>query len=58
MLGLEQYLRECGLEESASSDEAAPVADQWLHLLSGHALDLRANGENEQRLYSFDADGT
>jgi AhpD family alkylhydroperoxidase len=56
-LGLEQYLRECGLEESLIHliKLRASQINGCAYCLDMHWKDLRANGENEQRLYSLDA---
>jgi AhpD family alkylhydroperoxidase len=57
MLGLEQYLRECGLEESLLRliKLRASQINGCAYCLDMHWKDLRAIGENEQRLYSLDA---
>jgi AhpD family alkylhydroperoxidase len=57
MLGLEQYLRECGLEESLLRlvKARASQINGCAYCLDIHWKDLRAMGESEQRLYSLDA---
>lgn len=57
MLGLGQYLRECGLEESLLTliDFRASQINGCAYCLDMHSKDLRAAGETEQRLYSLDA---
>jgi AhpD family alkylhydroperoxidase len=57
MLGLGQYLRECGLEESLMTliDFRASQINGCAYCLDMHSKDLRAAGETEQRLYSLDA---
>jgi AhpD family alkylhydroperoxidase len=57
MLGLGRYLRECGLEESLLTliDLRASQINGCAWCLDMHWKDLRAMGENEQRLYSLDA---
>jgi AhpD family alkylhydroperoxidase len=57
MLGLEKYLRECGLEESLLHliKLRASQINGCAFCLDMHWKDLRAIGENEQRLYSLDA---
>jgi AhpD family alkylhydroperoxidase len=57
MLGLEQYLHECGLEESLIHliKLRASQLNGCAYCLDMHWKDLRAIGENEQRLYSLDA---
>ena len=57
MVGLDVYLRHCGLEESLlPPDQVADLANQRLRLLPRlHWKDLKAIGESEQRLYSLDA---
>lgn len=57
MRGLEQYLRECGLEESLLHliKLRASQINGCAYCLDMHWKDLRAIGENEQRLYSLDA---
>src|SRR5712691_2942104 len=57
MLGLEQYLHECGLEESLIHliKLRASQLNGCAYCLDMHWKDLRAIGEGEQRLYSLDA---
>lgn len=57
MAGLEQYLRECGLEEPLLHllKLRASQINGCAYCLDMHWKDLRAIGENEQRLYSLDA---
>jgi AhpD family alkylhydroperoxidase len=57
MLGLEQYLHSCGLEESLLYliKLRASQINGCAYCLDMHWKDLRAIGENEQRLYSLDA---
>jgi AhpD family alkylhydroperoxidase len=57
MLGLEQYLHECGLEEPLIHliKLRASQINGCAYCLDMHWKDLRALGENEQRLYSLDA---
>ena len=57
MLGLEQYLHECGLEESLIHliKLRASQINGCAFCLDMHWKDLRAIGESEQRLYSLDA---
>ena len=57
VLGLEQYLRECGLEESLIHlvKLRASQINGCAYCLDMHWKDLRAIGESEQRLYSLDA---
>jgi AhpD family alkylhydroperoxidase len=57
MLGLGQYLRECGLEECLMTliDFRASQINGCAYCLDMHSKDLRAAGETEQRLYSVDA---
>jgi AhpD family alkylhydroperoxidase len=57
MLGLEQYLRTCGLEESLRLlvTLRASQINGCAYCIDMHWKDLRAIGENEQRLYSLDA---
>jgi AhpD family alkylhydroperoxidase len=57
MLGLGQYLHECGLEEPLLNliDLRASQINGCAYCLDMHWKDLRASGENEQRLYSLDA---
>ena len=39
MLGLEKYLSQCGLEESAPPDQVASLTDQRVRLLPRYALE-------------------
>lgn len=57
MLGLEQYLHTCGLEESLLHllKLRTSQINGCAYCLDMHWKDLRAMGENEQRLYSLDA---
>ncbi len=57
MLGLGQYLQECGLEESLLLliELRSSQINGCAYCLDMHWKDLRAIGENEQRLYSLDA---
>lgn len=57
MLALEQYLHECGLEESLIHliKLRASQINGCAYCLDMHWKDLRAIGEKEQRLYSLDA---
>jgi len=57
LLGLEQYLRQCGLEESLLHliKLRASQVNGCAYCIDMHWKDLRAIGENEQRLYSLDA---
>lgn len=57
MLGLEQYLHSCGLEDSLIHlvKLRASQINGCADCLDMHWKDLRAAGENEQRLYSLDA---
>lgn len=57
MLGLEHYLHGCGLEESLLRliKLRASQINGCAFCLDMHWKDLRAIGENEQRLYSLDA---
>ena len=57
MLGLEQYLHSCGLEESLLHllKLRTSQINGCAYCLDMHWKDLRAMGENEQRLYSLDA---
>src|SRR6202166_5420744 len=57
MLGLELYLRKCGLEESLLHliKLRASQINGCAFCLDMHWKDLRAIGESEQRLYSLDA---
>ncbi len=57
MLGLEQYLRGCGLEESLLNliRMRASQINGCAYCLDMHWKDARAAGESEQRLYGLDA---
>jgi AhpD family alkylhydroperoxidase len=57
MLGLEHYLRHCGLEESLLHlvKLRASQINGCAYCLDMHWKNLRAIGEDEQRLYSLDA---
>ena len=57
LLGVEKYLKECGLEESLLHLIKLRVSqiNGCAFCLDMHWKDLRAIGENEQRLYSLDA---
>lgn len=57
MSGLEHYLHQCGLEESLLHliELRASQINGCAYCLDMHWKDLRAIGENEQRLYSLDA---
>lgn len=57
MAGLEQYLHESGLEEGLLHLVKLRVSqiNGCAYCLDMHWKDLRALGENEQRLYSLDA---
>jgi AhpD family alkylhydroperoxidase len=57
MLGLEQYLHACGLEESLLHliKLRSSQINGCAYCLDMHWKDLRAIGESEQRLYSLDA---
>ena len=57
MMGLEQYLHGCGLEESLLHlvKLRASQINGCAYCLDMHWKDLRAAGETEQRLYSLDA---
>lgn len=57
MLGLEKYLGQCGLEEGLLHLIKLRVSqiNGCAFCLDMHWKDLRAIGENEQRLYSLDA---
>ena len=57
MFGLEQYLRSCGLEEKLLHLIRFRVSqiNGCAYCLDMHSKDLRAAGENEQRLYLLDA---
>jgi len=57
MLGLEQYLHACGLEEPLIHliKLRTSQINGCAYCLDMHWKDLRTIGENEQRLYSLDA---
>src|SRR5271169_3245391 len=57
MLGLEEYLHQCGLEESLLHliKLRASQVNGCAYCLDMHWKDLRAIGETEQRLYGLDA---
>jgi AhpD family alkylhydroperoxidase len=57
LVSLEEYLRGCGLEESLIDlvKLRASQINGCAYCLDMHWKDLRALGENEQRLYSLDA---
>ena len=57
MLGLEQYLHECGLDERLLHLVKLRVSqiNGCAYCLDMHWKDLRAIGENDQRLCSLDA---
>jgi len=57
MEGLEKYLEQCGLEKSLMYlvQLRASQINGCAYCLDMHWKDLRARGENEQRLYSLDA---
>src|SRR3954453_15060338 len=57
MRGLEKYLHECGLEEKLIHliKLRASQLNGCAYCLDMHWKDLRAIGEDEQRLYSLDA---
>jgi AhpD family alkylhydroperoxidase len=57
MEGLEQYLDQCGLEKSLMFlvQLRASQINGCAYCLDMHWKDLRASGDNEQRLYSLDA---
>jgi AhpD family alkylhydroperoxidase len=57
MMGLEQYLHGCGLEESLVHLVKLRTSqiNGCAYCLDMHWKDLRASGEQEQRLYSLDA---
>ncbi len=56
MLGLEEYLKKCGLEASLLHliKMRASQINGCAYCLDMHWKDARANGETEQRLYSLD----
>ena len=57
MLGLEEYLHQCGLEESLLDliKLRASQVNGCAYCIDMHWKDLRALGETEQRLYGLDA---
>jgi AhpD family alkylhydroperoxidase len=57
MLGLEKYLHQCGLEASLLDlvKLRASQLNGCAYCIDMHWKDLRALGENEQRLYGLDA---
>ena len=57
MLGLEAYLRECGLERALIHlvKVRASQINGCAYCIDMHWKDCRAAGESEQRLYSLDA---
>ncbi len=57
MSGLEEYLHQCGLEESllALVKLRASQVNGCAYCIDMHWKDLRALGESEQRLYGLDA---
>jgi len=57
MLGLEEYLHRCGLEEGLLHliKLRASQINGCAYCLDMHWKDLRAIGESEQRMYSLDA---
>ena len=57
MLGLDQYLEDCGLEEPLLHliRLRASQINGCAYCLDMHWKDLRTSGEQEQRLYSLDA---
>lgn len=57
MLGLEQYLHQCGIEESLLHliKLRASQLNGCAYCIDMHWKDLRAIGEDEQRLYMLDA---
>ncbi len=57
MLGLEKYLQQCGLEESLMDliKLRASQINGCAYCIDMHWKDLRALGEQEQRLYGLDA---
>jgi AhpD family alkylhydroperoxidase len=57
MEGLEKYLEQCGLEKSLMFliQLRASQINGCAYCLDMHWKDLRASGENEQRLYSLEA---
>jgi AhpD family alkylhydroperoxidase len=57
MLGLEEYLHQCGLEGSLLDlvKLRASQVNGCAYCIDMHWKDMRARGENEQRLYGLDA---
>ena len=57
MLGIEQYLKQCGLETSLQDLIKLRVSqlNGCAYCIDMHWKDLRAAGESEQRLYGLDA---
>src|SRR5271168_1196231 len=57
MLGLEEYLHQCGLEEPLLNlvKLRASQINGCAYCIDMHWKDLRAMGESEQRLYGLDA---
>jgi AhpD family alkylhydroperoxidase len=57
MLGLEKYLQQCGLEEGLLDliKLRASQINGCAYCIDMHWKDLRARGEDEQRLYGLDA---
>src|SRR5690242_5471753 len=57
MLGIEHYLQQCGLEESLQNLIKLRVSQMngCAYCIDMHWKDLRAAGENEQRLYGLEA---
>lgn len=57
MLGLEKYIRQTGLEESLLNLVRLRVSqiNGCAYCIDMHWKDLRAHGDNEQRLYGLDA---
>ncbi len=57
LLGVEKYLKECGLEERLLDlvRLRASQINGCAYCLDMHWKDLRAAGETEQRMYSLDA---
>jgi AhpD family alkylhydroperoxidase len=57
VLGLEEYLHQCGLEENLLDlvKLRASQVNGCAYCIDMHWKDLRAAGENDQRLYGLDA---
>ena len=57
LIGIERYLRNCGLEESLLLllKMRASQINGCAYCLDMHSKDARANGETEQRLYVLNA---